>query len=210
MKKLPIKFLKTAIIISTYLWITSIANIKLGLKAFPFTWKTTEIILIHKAEKPKQKPVNYKSISPLSAVSKLIDKNNAFLPNEYFRRKVYNPNQFWFRHSHSTLQHVTRIVEDVTNDFTKKLSTGRISFDLENVLERLSHEALIVKLNRINIVRINVLGAILFNDFIADIPSTQYADDTAVYTSSTHPWRIKYLQTGTKTLWAGLINGRYI
>ena len=81
-----------------------IFNLSWSLHSFPFIWKISFIILIHKIEKPLNSPASFRPISLTSCVSKLFERILLsrllfFLESNF----ILSPRQAGFRFGRSTL-----------------------------------------------------------------------------------------------------------
>lgn len=114
---------------------------------FPKAWKQAKILAFPKPGKPKANPKNYRPISLLDTLSKVMESillarllkfisNNDLLPNE----------QFGFRSKHSTNHALMRLVEDISKGFNNNQTTVAVFLDVEKAFDRVWHEGLIYKL----------------------------------------------------------------
>ncbi|GBN76753.1 putative RNA-directed DNA polymerase from transposon X-element [Araneus ventricosus] len=88
--------------------ITNLTNAILRLQYFANSWKNSIIIPIHKPGKDPFNPTNYRPISLLSSLSKVVEK---IILNR-LKPKVENqliPYQFGFRKNHSTVAQLLRM-----------------------------------------------------------------------------------------------------
>jgi retron-type reverse transcriptase len=58
--------------------------------------------------------------------------------------------QFGFRSKHSTTHQILRLVEEISFDFNKDLTTGMILFDIEKAFDSIWHDGLIHKMIKCN------------------------------------------------------------
>lgn len=206
--------------------LTAITNSILRIGYFPATWKLAKVLMIPKPGKNASDPNNYRPISLLCTLSKIVEKAILIRLNKFLNFKnIIRNEQFGFRSQHSTVQQVTRVTDKITEELNKNRSTAMLLIDLQKAFDRVWHDGLIYKLMQLNvpnyIVKIlhsylagrsfyinldgvkssvknieagvpqgSLLGPVLFNIFINDIPEDSktslavYADDTAVYSSS--------------------------
>lgn len=217
LKNLPEKGLKR---------ITEITNAVLELRHFPEKWKTSEIILIQKPNKPSNQTQSYRPISLLSTISKTIEKTiHTRLTEIVEKNQIIPHHQFGFRNNHSTTQ-VLRLTEKIMDKFNTTTATGMVFLDIEKAFDTVWHQDLLYKLNTLKLpnwiiklvksylnqrafkikiedstTRIiqagvpqgSVLGPLLFNLFITDLPKlkhckvAQFAHDTTPYLHSRRP-----------------------
>lgn len=129
--------------------LSNIINSSFKLCYFPIAWKEAKILAFPKPGKEKKLPSNYRPISLLNTLSKIMEgvflarltkfiNNNNLLPNE----------QFGFRAKHSTNHALMRMVEDITLGFNNNKTTVAAFLDVEKAFDRVWHDGLIFKLNR--------------------------------------------------------------
>lgn len=128
-------------------YLTSIYNACLKLQYFPNAWKTAKVIPIPKPGKPLNRPENYRPISLLSSLGKVLEKilkdklldfisDSNILPQE----------QFGFRQGHSTVHQVKRICNDIKQGFHLGQSTAVVLLDIEKAFDSVWHSGLVFKL----------------------------------------------------------------
>lgn len=141
LKQLP----KKGVVMLTYLF-----NAVFRLKHVPDTWKVAEVIMLPKPGKPPSHVKSYRPISLLPVISKLFEKlflkrlrplieNNKLIPNH----------QFGFRQKHSTVDQVHRIVDVIERSFEEKQDCSAIFLDVAQAFDKVWHEGLIHKLNKL-------------------------------------------------------------
>lgn len=86
--------------------ITYIVNASLQLEHVPLSFKTAKFVMIPKPGKPKEETVSYRSISLLTALSKLFEK---FVLKRIQPLIVLPNHQFGFREAHATVDPVQRV-----------------------------------------------------------------------------------------------------
>lgn len=116
---------------------------------FPVAWKVALVIPIKKSGKDHSNPVNYRPISMLSAISKVLEK---IILNRLskFHEKIIIPEQFGFRRHHSTVQQLTRITLNIENNLKSKITTGMVLIDIEKAFDTVWHDGLLHKLFILN------------------------------------------------------------
>jgi hypothetical protein len=110
-------------------FLTYIFNSCLKLCYFPKEWRNATLIPIPKPGKDHSDPSNYRPISLLSSISKILERVilkrlNAFI----FGHNVLLNHQFGFRAAHSTSHQLNRVVRHVKNRRTQKGSLLRCFF----------------------------------------------------------------------------------
>lgn len=116
--------------------LTKILNACLRICHFPKAWKLGKVLAFPKPGKAANKPANYRPISLLSCIGKLLEK---LILNrlEYFEEEkdIFVPFQFGFRQRHSTFHQTLRITEKISFNFNKNMSTGMVLLDLEKAFD---------------------------------------------------------------------------
>lgn len=104
-------------------YITNIANSIFQLEEFPEAWKKAIIIMIPKYGKNPQFPQNYRPISLLSSIAKVIERVILKrIQDECEDRNIIPNEQYGFRYSHSTEQQALRLTETIITRFNQRHS----------------------------------------------------------------------------------------
>lgn len=127
-------------------------NAILRLGYFPLQFKESKIVLFQKPGKDPQFPQNYRPISLLSGVSKILEKIilariNLFLGSN----NILRDEQFGFRKKHAANHQVLRITEQITKGFNENRSTAAVFLDVAQAFDRVWHEGLLSKLMSIDL-----------------------------------------------------------
>lgn len=136
--------------------LTRIFNACLRLGYYPDIWKQAKVIALKKPGKDHSLPVNYRPISLLPSLGKLLEK-------VIYSRLVLNSEtkiiaeQFGFRSNHSTTQQLARVAEIAANNLNLKKSTGMLLFDLEKAFDTVWHDGLLHKLANYTSMRLTRL-----------------------------------------------------
>ncbi|VVC34843.1 Endonuclease/exonuclease/phosphatase,Reverse transcriptase domain [Cinara cedri] len=132
----------------TLLLLTHIFNPILRLSYFPVLWKFSIIIMIPKPGKPPDSPESYRPISLLPLFSKIFERIilKRILP--IIEANIPNT-QFGFRHNHSTIHQVHRLVDKISYTLEKKLICTAAFLDVSQAFDRVWHEGLLFKLKSI-------------------------------------------------------------
>ena len=113
---------------------------------FPDTLKLAKVIPIYKA-KAKDNMSNYRPISLLPALSKILEKVvHRRLYHFLEQQNILYTNQFGFRRKHSTIDAVTKFITDVVQSFEHKQSTLAVYLDLSKAFDTMDHNILHNKL----------------------------------------------------------------
>ncbi|KAL4143539.1 hypothetical protein QTP88_005858 [Uroleucon formosanum] len=127
------------------LMLTHIYNSMLRLSYFPLLWKFSVIIMILKPGKPPDSPKSYRPISLFPLFSKIFEKIilKRILP--VIESNLPN-NQFGFRHNHSTIHQIHRLVDNISYALEKKLICTGVFLDVAQAFDTVWHEGLLLKL----------------------------------------------------------------
>ena len=131
--------------------ISKLCNLSISQGVFPNSRKVAKLKPIFKKNK-KMDPSNYRPISLLPSISKIIervihDQTNAFLSGEDI---LYNY-QSGFRGNHSTNLCLSFLTDKVLKGFDKSMLTGMILTDLQKAFGTIEHEILLQKLKAIKL-----------------------------------------------------------
>lgn len=143
LKALPVSYLPVLV---------NIINAILLLGKFPESWKQAVILPIFKPGGVRSNPGDYRPISLLSSLSKLaehiitdrlatfVDENNIIIPE-----------QFGFRHKHSTTHQLLRMAEYISDGLSNRAHTGGLYLDIAKAFDRVWHSGLIYKLIQLQV-----------------------------------------------------------
>lgn len=127
--------------------LTNIINACLRHHYFPSIWKHAAVILFKKPGKDPKVASNYRPISLLPSLSKILEKIiNTRIKSLIEDSNLINANQYGFRRGHSTTHQVHRIVETITNAFNHKNKVAGVFLDIEKAFDSLWHPGLIYKM----------------------------------------------------------------
>jgi retron-type reverse transcriptase len=146
--------------------LTAIINASLRFCHFPSRWKSANVIFIPKPGKDLLFPQNYRPISLLSNVGKVLEKviltrlvratnENHVLPDE----------QFGFRPKHSTADQLIHVTEFISQGINQNKSTGAIFLDVAKAFDTVWHDGLVYKLHTAGVPLAMVK---LLNSFLED------------------------------------------
>lgn len=125
----------------------NITNAILRLRHFPARWKTANVILIPKPNKDHTIPSNYRPISLLPAMSKVVEKIIlSRLKTHSEELRVIPDEQFAFRPGHSTELQILRLTEHITAAFNRRQFTGAVFLDVAKAFDTVWHEGLLMKM----------------------------------------------------------------
>ncbi|GBP74795.1 RNA-directed DNA polymerase from mobile element jockey [Eumeta japonica] len=168
-------------------------------------WKEAVVTGIPKLGKPGDLPANYRPISLLSELGKLIKKMiKTHLSENLIGKDLIINARFGFRPNHSCPQQIHRLVEHISKGFKKKRKTMAVFFNVAKAFDRVWHVGLTHKLYTLElpdrIIKAGVsqgstLSPLLYSAYDNDIPRPSngiqlalFADDTVLYISEqNHP-----------------------
>lgn len=114
---------------------------------FPSRWKHAVVIAIPKPNKDATLPSNYRPISLLSCLSKLLERFILARIEAHLSTASIIPNQqFGFKKGHSTCHQLVRLVKQVRSNFTQGKSSGMILLDVEKAYDSVWQEAILHKM----------------------------------------------------------------
>ncbi|GJQ70198.1 hypothetical protein Trydic_g22658 [Trypoxylus dichotomus] len=128
----------------------NICNAMLRLRHFPSQWKLADVAMIPKPGQSHNGPQNYRPISLLPVMSKIVDRIILTrLREETDDIDVIPACQFSFRREHSTI--VLRLVEYIKEGFNRRECTGAVFLDVANAFDKVWHQGLLLKMDRAGI-----------------------------------------------------------
>jgi hypothetical protein len=113
---------------------------------FPSSWKIADVVAIHK-KKSKSEPGNYRPISLLAIMSKVLETIVA-LPLCEFLAERLSPHQFGFRKAHTSLDLLAGMAQRWANALKEGKDVRAIALDISKAFDRVWHAGLLWKLER--------------------------------------------------------------
>ena len=132
--------------------LTKIYNTCLRFHYFPTNWKTAYITAIPKLGKDKTSPVNYRPISLLDFLGKILERlilNRLKILLDSPERIQHA--QFGFKRQHSTREALIRLTEHIQQSFQRRFHTVAIFLDVEQAFDTVWHHGLLYKLQQLRI-----------------------------------------------------------
>lgn len=128
-----------------------IFNNCLKLCYFPESWKNAIVLSFPKQKKDPKIASNYRPISLLPTMSKVLEKIILYRikDHENIKNEIIDE-QFGFRESHSTTLQLATITDQITKNFNYNKITAMLNLDIEKAFDTVWHEGLIYKLIKIN------------------------------------------------------------
>ena len=147
---------------STYPILVSLFNASINLGHVPACWKNAVVVMIPKPLKNHSDPANFRPISLLNTLSKLLERVVLFRLNIWIgSNRILSPLQSGFRRGRQTQDHIFRLVQDGLTAFNRDQSMGAIFIDIEKAFDRVWHDGLLFKINNLRIP--NYLGIWISN-----------------------------------------------
>ena len=126
--------------------LTHLINISIKHSYVPIAWKTAKIAPIFKSGDPSQ-PTNYRPISLLSTLSKVLERVISNQVYGYFEsNKLLFPNQFGFRRSHSCQDLLLKIMDYVAKAMHENKFVITCYIDLKKAFDTCNWQILFRKL----------------------------------------------------------------
>ena len=123
-------------------------NASLTFGYVPRSWKTAFIILLLKPNKDRIQVSNYRPISLLSCVGKILEKIiKQRLTLELNQRHILPRHQAGFLEGRSTLYNILRLNRCARQSLDKRHHAAAIFFDIKSAFDSVWHDGLIYKLN---------------------------------------------------------------
>ena len=139
--------------------LTSLFQMCLEEHTWPTIWKQARVVPVHK-KRSKADPGNYRPISLLSVVSKILEKVIADEINEHLEEhNLLSIKQFGFRSSRSTADLLLLLTKEWQDTLDVGLDTLVIALDIAGAFDRVWHRGLLEKL-RIRGIHGNLLHLI--------------------------------------------------
>ena len=126
--------------------LTSLFNISTNTGCFPSTWKLAKISPLFK-KGSKQDPSNYRPISVLPTISKLLEKAVHMQLYSYLcDNNLLSQKQFGFRLNSSTVTASAMFTDKILSAMDKGQLTGAVFIDLTKAFDTVDHSILLSKL----------------------------------------------------------------
>ena len=131
--------------------LTDLFNKSMSQGCFPSAMKLSEVVPLHKG-KSRMLPENYRPISLLVTISKVLEK--------LVYKRVYNylqsngslyTSQYGFHSNHSTDNAVTELIGEILKNLENKKYTLTLFFDLSKAFDTLEHDVIFKKLRKYGI-----------------------------------------------------------
>lgn len=128
-----------------------IINSCLKLNYFPPRWKHARVVPIPKHGKDLSKPENFRPISLLCSLSKILERVILNRLNSHIElEKIIPDEQHGFRKKFSTTSQLAKLIETTKENLNNKKSTGLVMLDVEKAFDRVWHAGLLHKMIKTN------------------------------------------------------------
>ena len=132
--------------------LTILFNKSLENGVFPDVWKVAHVIPIYKQKGNRSSCKNYRPISLLSCVGKILEKCvQKHLVKFLKDHNIITPSQSGFTNGDSTIYQLLNIYDDILNALDKDIPTQVVFFDISKAFDRVWHRGLLHKLHAIGI-----------------------------------------------------------
>lgn len=164
-------------------FLTGIFNECLKLGYFPKAWKVARVVAIPKPNKDPTLASNYRPISLLNCVGKVFEALILTKLLEYADdNSILINQQFGFRYGHSTVQQILRLIEEISFDFNKDISSGLVLLDIEKAFDSVWHAGLLYKMAKYKYPKILIK---IVQSFLSDRTSYIQVNDEISFNYST-------------------------
>ena len=174
----PAEFWK---IVMTYILkpLTYIINLSFEQGVVPLQWKMSRVTPVFKSGK-KSDMNNYRPISILSAIAKIVEKLVFDQLYGYMDQNgIISCNQSGFRPKHSTMTSLLNVTEDWLDSLDKGNLVGVVTLDLKKAFDTVDHSIL---LNKLRLIGLNVMSLQWFSSYLAN--RMQYTCVNGVHSNS--------------------------
>ena len=122
-------------------------NLSINSAVFPDEWKTAIVTPVFKNRGKSADPTNYRPISLLPAISKVLDAIQCKSFTSYLlRNHLLSDHQFGFLPGRSTTQQLLHIVSEFTKAQGQKQNAAAVFLDFEKAFDKVWHPGLLHKL----------------------------------------------------------------
>lgn len=150
--------------------LSNLINRCIDTQTFPTKWKIVKVTPIFKNQGSREDKANYRPISVLPILSKLLEKHVCEHLNEFLKEhELLHHLQCGFRKFHSTETALIRLMNQLLFDLDKNKVSGLVFIDYKKAFDLIDHSLLLEKLDAYGI-RGNDLA--FFRDYLSN--RTQY------------------------------------
>ena len=145
--------------------IAHIINLSLYSGRIPDDMKTARVVPLYK-KNSKSEPENYRPVSILTVMSKILEKNVHKQLENYLRSEILLYDyQSGFRNSYSTDSCLTQVTDQIRFDMDKGNYTGMVMIDLQKAFDTFDPDILLNKLKELDDLSTSWFSSYLKNRF---------------------------------------------
>ena len=127
--------------------ISMIINSSLSSGIVPDCMKLAKFVPVYKSKGDAQHFTNYRPISLLPVLSKILEKVVHKRLYAYLRKyEILNKSQYGFRNSHSTTDAITELTSHILHNYDQRKFTLSVFLDLSKAFDTIDHNTLLKKL----------------------------------------------------------------
>ena len=132
--------------------LTTLFNLSIKVGKIPQKWKISSVVPIPKTPTNSENPSNYRPISLLSVVSKLLEKHIYGLVFEHMvDRNMLSQDQWGFTPGKSTVTALISTFYDILQNMDKGLEVSLVFFDIRKAFDSVPHLPLLLKLRNLGL-----------------------------------------------------------
>lgn len=159
--------------------LTRLFNLSLANSSFPSQWKLANVTAVFKKDDPS-KPSNYRPISLLSCLGKLMERCvHKHMYNYLVSNRLITDFQSGFMQGDSTVNQLTYLYNDISKALDEGLEIRAVFCDISKAFDRVWHRGLLSKLSSLGISD-SLLG--WFKSYLSD------RKQRVVYTNTSSKW----------------------
>ena len=145
-------FLLKSTALSISLPLQKIFNLSLSSGLFPSMWKHSIIVPIPKTSPPSSSPSDYRPISLLSLISKLLEKHIHFILTDHlFSQNQISDSQFGFLPNQSTTSALSSACHHILSFLDKATPVCGVFLDVRKAFDSVTHSELLKKLHSLGL-----------------------------------------------------------
>ena len=144
---------------------THILNISISTGVLPDDWKIGRITPIYKGSGSFDEPVNYRPISVLGHIAKVVEKEiQCQLMSFLIEHQFISLDQFAYKQYHSTTSCLHSTIDEWLQNIEDRLCTGVCFLDISKCFDTIDHDLLLKKLRKYGVRNLEFLW---FKDYLS-------------------------------------------